>query len=44
MHPPLKDSVSLGGSSRERFGVVLQSLRGAIFGGHGFFEKDVVWT
>jgi len=43
MHPLFKDSANLVGSSGERFGVLLQSLRGDIFSGYGWFEEDVAW-
>ena len=44
MHPSFGDGASLAGFSRERYSVLLRSLRGNVFGGHGFFEENVVWT
>jgi len=38
MRPSCGDGANLARSSRERFGVLLRSLRGNMFGGHGFLE------
>ena len=44
MHLFFQDGANLAGSSRDGSSVVLRSLRGNVFGSHGFVEENVVWS